>query len=107
MVRSSRYVGFVVLVLGCMLMVGAAALPVSVARSDGRAGVVFRADGCGPAGYAAIRHAESNCRVTAQQRLLVTTTAGLLFVVVGLVLFAGGDPRRSRVEIASGLRRRA
>ncbi|MDQ2826604.1 MAG: hypothetical protein M3Y04_06565 [Actinomycetota bacterium] len=88
-------------------MACAAALPVSVDRGDpGILGVHFRVDGCGPAVYAAVREADSQCQQTARRRLEVTTTAGLLMVVVGLVMFAGDDPGGSRVEVATGAARR-
>jgi len=106
MVRTNKYVGFVAMVLGALLAVGAAAMPVSVGRSDSGAGVVFRADGCGPAVYAAIRHSESDCQRSARRRLLVTTTVGLLLAALGLVLFAGGDSRRSAVVVPTLVRRR-
>ena len=106
MVRTSKYVGFVAIVVGVLLMAGAAALPVSVGRSGTGPQVVFRADGCGPAIYAALHHFESDCQQTAKRRLLATTTVGLLMVVAGMVLFAGGDSRRSRVAVPTLVKRR-
>jgi hypothetical protein len=104
--RTTKYVGFLAMVLGVLLMACAAALPVSVDRGDpGVAGVRFEVDGCGPALHAALRASESQCQQTARHRLAVTTTVGLLMVVGGLVMFAGGDDGRSRVEVATGARR--
>jgi len=96
------------MVLGALLIACAAALPVSVDHGDpGVAQVRFRVDGCGPAVYAAVHRSESQCRYTARRRLELTTTAGLLMMVVGLVMFAGGEPSRSRVDVANGPPRRS
>ncbi len=106
--RTSKYVGFLAMLLGALLIACAAALPVSVDRGDpGVLQVRFRVDGCGPAVYAAVRESDSQCQQTARRRLEVTTTAGLLMMVVGLVMFAGGDPGRSRVDVATGPPRRS
>ena len=94
--------GFVSMVLGALLVACAAALPVTADRQD--AGVVavrFRMDGCGPAIRAALRDTDPACQDTARRRLLITTTTGLAMVVVGLVMFAGGDSRGSRVNVAT------
>lgn len=106
MVRTSKYAGFVAMVLGALLMAGAAAMPVSVGRSESGPGVTFRADGCGPAVYAAVRLSESDCQRTARRRLMATTTVGLLVMALGMVLFAGGDSRRSAVAVPTLVTRR-
>jgi len=106
--RTSKYVGFLTMLLGALLIACAAALPVSVDRGDpGVIGVRFRVDGCGPAVYAAVRASDSQCQRTARRRLAVTTTIGLLMMAVGLVMFAGGDSgSRSRVDVPSPVMRR-
>lgn len=104
--RTSKYVGFLAMAIGALLMAGAAVLPVSVDRGgDGVLPFRFRVDGCGPAMYAAVRDSDSQCQRTAQRRLLVAATIGLLMAAVGLVMFAGGDDRGSRVAAPTGRRR--
>lgn len=95
------------MLLGALLIACAAALPVGVDRGDpGVTGVRIGIDGCGPALHAAVRRSGSKCQQAARRRLALTTTAGLLLAVVGLVMFAGGDADRSRVEVETAGARR-
>jgi hypothetical protein len=107
--RTSKYVGFLLIGLGILLMVGAAVLPVSPATQRlGPFRVNIRDDSCGPAGRVAVRPNDSECRVAARTRLLSTTGFGLLIVAAGMALFAGGDePRGSRVLVSPRVKRRS
>lgn len=101
--RTSKYVGFLAMGLGTLLVVGAAILPVSPAtqrlgpfRVDIRSGD----DNCGPAGTVAFRTENSDCRTAARKRLLATTAIGMLMVAMGMALFAGEDePHGSRIVV--------
>jgi len=97
--KASRYVGFMAMVVGVLLVACGAVLPLRLDRGGG-VGVRFRIDGCGPAVYAAVHHTESDCQRMARRRLAGTTAMGLVLGAVGLVMYAGGDSRRSRVEVA-------
>jgi hypothetical protein len=101
--RTSKYVGFLGISLGILIIVGAAILPVSPASQRlGPFRIDVRGDNCGPAGLVAQREADSECRLAARKRLLVTTSFGLLIVAAGMALFVGGDDRRgSRVEVGT------
>jgi len=99
-VKASRYVGFLAMVVGILVVAGGAVLPLRLDRGDPGVGLRFRMDGCGPAIYAAVHHSESDCQRVARRRVAGTTTVGLLLAAVGLVMYAGGDSRRSRVEVA-------
>lgn len=106
--RASKYVGFLAMGLGTLLIVGAAVLPVS--PNSQRLGP-FRVDvggeNCGPAGYAAFHKPDTDCGHAAGRRLLSVTPVGLLVVALGMALFAGGDdPRGSRVEVPTLRRKR-
>ena len=99
--RTSKYVGFLAIGLGILFIVAAAVLPVSSTSQPFdpfRIGV--RGDNCGPAGYVAVRKAETECGLAARKRLLATSAMGLVVVAVGMALFAGGDePHRSRIDV--------
>lgn len=100
--RVSKYVGFLVIALGLILIVGAAVLPVSPATERfGPFRFDLRGDTCGPAGYVATRdNANDVCRSAAHRRLVPTTGVGLLIVALGMALFAGPEERRgSMVEV--------
>lgn len=101
--RRSRYVGFLAIGLGILLVVGAAVLPVTpVAQRFGPFRVDIGADNCGPAAYAAYRKADTDCGAAGRKRLLTTSGIGLLMVAAGMALFAGGDdPHRSRIEVST------
>lgn len=70
------------MVIGGLLAVYAAVLPLGIDRVDDGPGVRLRVDGCGPAAYAAVRESDPKCRRAARRRLLATTTTGLLLLVV-------------------------
>ena len=90
--RTSKYVGFLGIALGALLVVGAAVLPVSPSTERfGPLRVDIRGDSCGPAGAVAVREANTECRTAARKRLLATSAVGLLVVALGMALFAGGD----------------
>ncbi len=99
--RKSKNVGFAIVCLGIVLMVGAAVLPISPATQRfGPFRVDIRGDNCGPAGYVAFRATNAACRQDAQRRLLVTTGIGVLIVALGMAIFAGGDdPTGSRIGV--------
>lgn len=108
--RKSKSVGFVVICLGIVLIVGSAVLPVSPATERfGPFRVDIGGDTCGPAAYVATHRGNSVCREAAHRRLLVASAIGLLGVAIGMALFAGGDdPHGSRIEAPSArVRRRA
>ena len=108
--RTSKYVGFLAIGLGALLMVGAAILPVSPATQ--RLGPfrvdIRQEDNCGPALTVAARDAATDCRTAARKRLLATSGVGLLIVALGMALFVGEElPHRSRVDVPTPrLRRR-
>ena len=100
--RTSKYVGFLAIGLGALLMVGAAILPVSPATQRvGPLRVDIRQDdNCGPAAMVAVRDGHTDCRTAARKRLLATTGIGLLTVAFGMALFAGEEQaHRSRVDV--------
>lgn len=101
--RKSKNVGFAIICLGIVLMVGAAVLPVSPATQRfGPFRIDVRGDNCGPAGYVAFRDTNAACQQDAQRRLLVTTGIGVLVVALGMAVFAGGDePTGSRITAPS------
>jgi len=101
--RKSKNLGFAIICLGIVLMVGAAVLPVSPATQRfGPFRIDVRGDNCGPAGYVAFRDTNAACRHDAQRRLLVTTGIGGLIVALGMAIFAGGDdPTGSRIAVPS------
>ncbi len=108
--RTSKYVGFLAIGLGAVLVVGAAVLPVS--PSPERFGP-FRVDisgaSCGPAGVVAVEKGGTDCGTAARKRLLSTSAIGLLTVALGMALFAGGDGTdHSRLDVrAPRVRRRS
>jgi|GEM_PF-7027853 hypothetical protein len=99
--RRSKYVGFLAIGIGAMIMVGAAILPVSPATQRyGPFRVDIRGDNCGPAGVVVTREANDECRAAARKRLLSTTPIALLIIALGMALFAGGDDsNHSRVVV--------
>ena len=101
--RKSKNVGFAVICLGIVLMVGAAVLPISPATQRfGPFRIDVRGDNCGPAGYVAFRDTNAACRQDAQRRLVVTTGIAVLIVALGMAIFAGGDdPTGSRITVPS------
>ncbi len=101
--RTSKYVGFLAIGMGALLVVGAAVLPVSPATQRfGPFRVDIRGDNCGPAGVVAVSKPDTECGLAARKRLLSTSAVGLLVVAFGMALFAGGDGSdHSRIEARS------
>ncbi len=102
--RRSKYVGFMAIAMGLMIVVAAAVLPVSPATQRlGPFKVDIRGDNCGPAGIVAFdRDANSVCRSAAQRRMLATSAVGLLVLALGMALFAGPEQRRgSRIQVTT------
>lgn len=100
--RKGKPVGFVLIFLGILALVGAAVLPVSPATQRlGPFRVDIRGDNCGPAGYVLYDDSVSpDCREAAQRRLLATGAVSLLVVALGMAMFAGGDaPHGSRIQM--------
>ncbi len=99
--RTSKYVGFLTIGLGALIVVGAAILPVSPATERfGPFRVDIRGDNCGPAGVVAVQEAGTECGTAARKRLLSTSAVGLLTVALGMALFAGGDGTdHSRIDV--------
>ena len=103
--RRSKSVGFLVICLGIILMVGAAVLPVSPATERfGPFRVDIRGDTCGPAGYVLSRDANEVCTSAARRRLVTTTGIGLLIAALGMTLFAGPSERRGSMVQVGDLR---
>ena len=98
--RTSKYVGFLAIGLGALLVVGAAVLPVSpVTERFGPFRIDIGGENCGPA-VMVVGHAHNaDCVLAARHRLLSTTAVGLLAVAFGMALFAGGDGGHSRVAV--------
>jgi hypothetical protein len=97
--RTTKYLGFLTAALGALVIVVAAALPLSL---SGQGPTVFHlgtgSDNCGPTAYAAYHHVDNGCMERARDRLLPTTTAGLGILVIGLVMMVGRDePQGSRL----------
>ena len=99
--RKSKAIGFLLISLGVLAIIGAAILPVSPATQRlGPFRVDIRGDNCGPAGYVLYEEGSSICKEAAQKRLLAVSVAGLLVVALGMALFAGGDePHGSRIHM--------
>jgi hypothetical protein len=102
--RRSKYIGFFGIGLGIVLIVGAAVMPISPATQKfGPFRIDVRGDNnCGPAGYVAVRKADTECGQAARKRILAASAVGLLVVAAGMALFAGPDDLHgSRVRVAS------
>lgn len=99
--RRSKAIGFLLISLGILAVVGAAVLPVSPATQQfGPFRVDIRGDNCGPAGYVVYEKGSTICKEAAQKRLIAVSVASLLVVGLGMALFAGGDePHGSRVRL--------
>ena len=99
--RKSKAIGFGLIGLALLCMVGAAVLPVSPATERfGPFRVDIRGDNCGPAGYVLYGEGNSLCKEAAQRRILTTSGVGLLVLAFGMALYAGGDaPRGSRIHM--------
>jgi len=71
--------------------------------------VNLRDDNCGPAVQVAFAEPDTDCGRAAAKRLVPTTGVGLMVVVLGMALFAGGDaPHGTRIDVANArLRRRS
>lgn len=102
--RRSKYVGFMAIAMGLMLIVAAAVLPVSPATQRlGPFRVDLRSDNCGPAGLVAFdRDANSVCRSAAHHRMLAAGAVGLMVIALGMALFSGPEQRRgSRIQVTT------
>ena len=101
--RRSKAIGFGLIGLALLFIVGAAVLPVSPATQRfGPFRVDISGDNCGPAGYVLYNQGNSLCQEAAQKRILTTSGVGLLVLAFGMALYAGGDaPRGSRIQIGS------
>jgi hypothetical protein len=99
--KVTKLLGLLLVGLGLILIVLPAALPATVVHQGGL-DFEARADGCGAAIVAAYEHGHLPCGQHARQRLLLTTAAGAVVLVAGLVLANEPDTRyRSRVEARS------
>lgn len=99
--RKTKAIGFLLISLGILGIVGAAILPVSPATQRlGPFRVDIRGDNCGPAGYVVYEKGSQICKEAAQKRLVAVSVVGLLVVALGMAMFAGGDePHGSRVRM--------
>ena len=99
--RRSKSIGFGIIFLASLFMIGAAVLPVSPATQRfGPFQVDIRGDNCGPAGYVLYDDANPVCTQAAQKRLVATSGVGLLIMALGMALFAGGDaPHGTRIQV--------
>lgn len=98
--RTSKYVGFMGIGLGALLLVGGALLPVSTASDRlGPFKVGVGVDNCGPAGIVAVQDSNPDCVSVARHRLLSTSALGLVVMAVGMALFAGTDDDHSRIDV--------
>jgi hypothetical protein len=97
--RTTKYVGFLTAAFGMLVIVVAAALPLSL---SGEGPTVFHlgagSDNCGPAAFAAFHHTDNGCLQKARARVVPATTLGLGILVVGLAMMVGRDePGGSRL----------
>ena len=95
--RTTKLLGLLLIGCSLVLIVLPAALPATVVHEGG---LEFQArnDGCGVAIMAALERADELCGYNARQRLLLTTTAGVVLFVAGVVLASGSsESYRSRV----------
>ena len=99
--RTSKYVGFLFIGLGALLVVGAAVLPVSPATQRYGLFRIDIGDNCGPAGIVAVHDVNAECVSAARHRLLATSAIGLLAVAFGMALFAGSDGEHSQLAVSS------
>jgi hypothetical protein len=99
--RTSKAIGFLLICLGVLAVIGAGVLPVSPATQRlGPFRVDIRGDNCGPAGLALYEKGSTVCKEAAQKRLLGVSVAAVLVVGLGMAMFAGGDePHGSRVQV--------
>ncbi len=102
--RSSKYVGFLAIALGLLLVVCAAVLPVSpTSQRFGPFRVDVRGDNCGPAGEVVAGDSNGVCKSAAQKRMVAAAAVGLVVIALGMALFAGGDEgaHASRIVVGS------
>ncbi len=98
--RISKYVGFLGMGLGALLVVGGALLPVSTASERlGPLKVDIGVDNCGPAGVVVVTSTNPECLSAARHRLLSTSALGLVVMATGMALFAGTDDDHSRIDV--------
>lgn len=99
--KITKLLGFLLVGLGLILIVLPAALPATIVHQRGLQ-FEAREDGCGAAIVAALDRSDLACGQTARQRLLITTAAGAVVMVAGLVLAGEPETRyRSRVSLRS------
>lgn len=98
--KLAKSIGVISLAFGVIVLVVPAVLPATIVR-EGSGILEFetRPDGCGSAVYAAFEHKDRSCGQAARQRLVWTTTIGLLLIVVGVYLTTGSEnASRSRLS---------
>ena len=96
--RTTKLLGLLLIGCALVLIVLPAALPATVVHEGGLE-FQARTDGCGAAIMAALEHEDEPCGYHARQRLLLTTTSGVVLFVAGVVLANGPSDRyRSRVD---------
>lgn len=99
--KGTKYLGFVVAAVGLLVIVVAAALPLSL---SGEGPTIFHlgmgSDSCGPVAYAAVHHSDNGCMEKARDRLIPAATVGVGVLLLGLVMLVGrDDPVGSRVGV--------
>ena len=99
--RRSKAIGFGLMALAILSVVGAAVLPVSpVTEGVGPFRIDMTGNNCGPAGYVLYDEGNSLCKQAAQKRILTASGLGVLVLACGMALYAGGDaPRGSRIRM--------
>jgi hypothetical protein len=109
--RRSKYVGFLTIAVGILLVVVAAVLPVSPDNQRlGPFRVEIGRDNCGPAGEILAGDTNGVCKSAAQKRMVAATAVGLVLLALGMALYAGGDEpaHASRIVVgAPRVRRRS
>lgn len=104
--RRSKYVGFLAIAVGILLVVVAAVLPVSPANQRfGPFRVDIGRDNCGPAGEVLAGDTNGVCKSAAQKRMVAATAVGLVLLALGMALYAGGDEPAHASRIVVGAHR--
>ncbi len=104
--RRSKYVGFLAISVGLLLVVCAAVLPVSPASERfGPFRIDVGGNNCGPAGEVLAGDANGVCKSAAQKRMVAAGAVGLVVIALGMALFAGGDEPAHASRIVVGVPR--